>query len=67
MMNHKQFVEYFRTNVMPGIREQEAAQGGEIDNPLRAETWINLIDDLVTDRYLPRIAMNWSCPFDSRK
>jgi len=63
----KEFIGYFRTEIMPGIREQEREQGFGADNPLRAETWNNLTDSMVKDRQLPRCALNWDNPFDTRK
>lgn len=59
----KQFVDYFRTEVMPTVRMTEKSQGGGIDNPLRCETWNNLVDSMVTDRQLPRCATRWDNPF----
>ena len=65
-MNKAEFTKCFRSDVMPKIRETERAQGGSADYPLRAETWNNMVDALVTDRELPRVALNWGCPFDKR-
>lgn len=52
---------------MPGIRATEQKQGGGVDYPLRAETWNNTVDAMITDRQLPRSASHWNNPFDRRK
>ena len=63
----KTFIAYFRETVMPDVRAREKEQGGGIDNPLRAESWNNLIDAMANGRELPPCARDWNNPFDRRK
>lgn len=61
-----EFVKYFREEIMPSIKASEKEVGFP-DYPMRAEAWNNLTDSLVTDRQLPKAALNWDNPFDRRK
>lgn len=56
------FLRYFRTDVLPAVREQYE-QDRSVDVPARRETWNNLIDAMVQDRELPRHAVAWVCPW----
>ena len=58
----KEYLRYFRSEVLPLIREQ-FEQDGRIDRPARRETWNNDIDALVEDRQLPKHAIDWTCPW----
>ena len=58
----KEYEKYFRTEVLPFIREQ-FEQDKRIDYPARRETWNNDIDALVRDRQLPQRAIDWVCPW----
>jgi hypothetical protein len=58
----KEYLRYFRSEVLPLIREQYE-QDGCIDYPARREAWNNDIDCLVRDRQLPQRAIDWVCPW----
>ena len=60
-----EFVAFFRENVMPHVKAEEAKLGHP-DYPLRAEAWNNLTDSMVKGRELPKAALNWLNPFDRR-
>jgi len=61
--NKKEFEEFFRREVMPIIRSQEAQYMEGMDIPLRREEWNNMIDSYVTDEMFPKRALDWSCPW----
>jgi len=58
----KEFIKYFRSEVLPGIRQHERKYmlSGRVDISLRYQTWNDLIDSLVTDKQLPEKALDWS-------
>jgi hypothetical protein len=58
----KEYLRYFRSEVLPLIREQYE-QDRRIDYPARREAWNNDIDALVKDGQLPQCAINWICPW----
>jgi hypothetical protein len=66
MITRKEFIIYFRENILPEIKKQYETDG-KPDYPARAETWNNLTDAMVRDRELPKCALNWDNPFDKRK
>jgi len=65
MRTKKDFLKFFRAEILPEIQKMEKEYFGRpsIDHPLRREEWNNIIDAMVTDRELPKHAIEWSCPW----
>lgn len=65
--NRRDFIAWFRENVLPYVREQEQqypdSRGRTLDVPMRREEWNNTIDHLVREGELPRRAEDWSAPW----
>ena len=63
MKTKKEFEKYFRQETLPAIRREEQNYGPGIDYPMRREEWNNIIDMMVTNKELPKRALDWSCPW----
>ena len=60
---HAQAVEMFTNDILPGLVAIEATQSGNIDYPLRCETWNNWVDSLCKDGQISDWQYeNWSHP-----
>ena len=56
-------VDYFTNEILPGLQAIEATQSGNIDYPLRCETWSNWVDSMCKDgRISDWQQNNWSHP-----
>jgi hypothetical protein len=58
-MNKRDFIHYFRAEILPLIRRTEA---GHIDRPLRRQTWNDAIDSLTRSGMLSARAGTWTHP-----
>ena len=58
----KEFEKWFRQECLPGIR-QKFELDGRVDYIARRTDWINLVDMMVTNKELPKRALEWDPPW----
>lgn len=58
----KEFLEFFKEEYLPYIREKEK-EYGRVDRIMRYEEWNNAVDFYIKDKMLPKKAYDWSNPF----
>lgn len=63
----KEFLDYFRMEILPDIRREERQykKENQIDYLIRYCAWRDLVGNLVAKKQLPERALDWSNPYNT--
>jgi hypothetical protein len=63
----KEALTCFKRDCLFWIEEQEKEWGCGVDKIYRREVWNNWVDSMLKDRQLPKRAIEWSNPFQTKR